>query len=109
MSTSSNQVVRAEKRISARRNRWMAVGTLILRADASEETGLGHVMRCLSVAEVWQEPGARCGCGTCCMGAAARDRLSTAGVGVEFSDAAAGSDSDAAQLVRSARERGEAW
>jgi UDP-2,4-diacetamido-2,4,6-trideoxy-beta-L-altropyranose hydrolase len=87
----------------------MAVGTLILRADASEETGLGHVMRCLSVAEVWQEVGGRCSFVTCCMGAAPLERLSTAGVAVEFSDAAAGSDSDAAQLVRSAREQGAAW
>jgi len=87
----------------------MAVGTLILRADASEQTGLGHVMRCLSVAEAWQGVGGRCLFLTCGMGEAARDRLTTAGIAVEFSDAAAGSDSDAAQLVRAARVQGAAW
>jgi UDP-2,4-diacetamido-2,4,6-trideoxy-beta-L-altropyranose hydrolase len=87
----------------------MAVGTLILRADASQQTGLGHVMRCLSVAQAWQEAGGRCLCLTCCMGAAAQDRLHAAGVAVEFSDAAAGSDADAAELVRSARQQGAAW
>ena len=38
----------------------MPPGTLILRADASVALGTGHVMRCLALAQAWQDEGGEC-------------------------------------------------
>ena len=38
----------------------MPQGTLILRADASVAKGTGHVMRCLALAQAWQDEGGKC-------------------------------------------------
>jgi UDP-2,4-diacetamido-2,4,6-trideoxy-beta-L-altropyranose hydrolase len=87
----------------------MPPSLLIVRADASVAMGTGHVMRCVALAQAWQDQG-----GECIFVMAESTASSEARVHdeeFEFSGftASPGSPQDAAQLVQLARERGAAW
>ncbi|MGA9814538.1 MAG: UDP-2,4-diacetamido-2,4,6-trideoxy-beta-L-altropyranose hydrolase [Terriglobales bacterium] len=92
----------------------MPNGTLILRADASIAMGTGHVMRCLALAQAWQDQAWQDQAGQCIFAmaettAASQERIR--GDRFETLPVAAipGSLQDAAQVVKLARARNSSW
>lgn len=85
-----------------------ALGTLVVRADASVARGIGHVMRCLAIAQAWQDAG-----GDAVFAlhdeVALQPRLRAEGVDVHVFRAEPGSGDDALQLIALARAKDAAW
>ena len=55
---------------------------LLLRADADPAQGVGHVMRCLALAEAWQRQGGQATLLSCCLNPALRHCTETVGIGL---------------------------
>jgi UDP-2,4-diacetamido-2,4,6-trideoxy-beta-L-altropyranose hydrolase len=87
----------------------MLPGTLIIRADATAALGHGHVMRCLALAQAWQDRGGEC---TFVMYEPVPElmrRLCGQGFAVVPLAAVPGSSDDAAQVAELAHTRDARW
>jgi UDP-2,4-diacetamido-2,4,6-trideoxy-beta-L-altropyranose hydrolase len=87
----------------------MAAGNLMIRADAGIAMGTGHVMRCIALAQAWQDRGGQCIFVMAETTAATEERVRAENFEVVRISAPPGSAQDAALLVGLALARQASW
>lgn len=87
----------------------MADKTLLVRADASTERGVGHVMRCMALADAWQLAGGQALFAIAAGGAALEQRIRSRGAEAAPIEAEPGSERDAAITLEFAERRNAEW
>ena len=82
---------------------------LLIRADAASALGTGHVMRCLALAQAWQDHGGQATFAVATKAQALKARLRAEGFGVVPLPVEPGSTDDASQTVDMGRHLGVSW
>lgn len=83
--------------------------TLLIRADAGIRMGTGHVMRCLGLAQAWQDRGGRVAFVLAACPPEIEERLRAEQVEVVRVSGEPASEADARATVEAAKVRGGAW
>ncbi len=82
---------------------------LLIRADANTQMGTGHLMRCLALAQAWQEAGGTVQFVVAGITFVLQKRLTTEAITVLQIDTPPGSTNDAMQTIEMARKIGATW
>jgi len=82
---------------------------LVIRADAGTEIGTGHVMRCLALAQAWQDAGGSVIFLTATRIPALEKRLKSEDMSVAYLAAVPGSIDDALEVANLSHDFGAAW